>query len=44
MKAENTPGRCRSPIRTYEVKRYEPTTCTEKYSYMLIRPPRFLYN
>lgn len=34
---------CRQP-RTYEMKRYLPNTCIEKYSYMLIRPPRFLYN
>jgi pimeloyl-ACP methyl ester carboxylesterase len=44
MKAEDVAGKSRSPVRTYEVKRYEPTTCIEKYSYMLIRPPRFLYN
>jgi pimeloyl-ACP methyl ester carboxylesterase len=26
------------------MKRYSPSTCIEKYSFMLIRPPRFLYN
>jgi hypothetical protein len=30
--------------RTYEMKRYMPETCIEKYSFMLIRPPRFMYN
>ena len=26
------------------MKRYSPRACIEKYSFMLIRPPRFLYN
>ena len=40
MNENNSPKR----PRTYEMQRYESETCIEKYSYMLIRPPRFTYN
>lgn len=31
-------------IETYHIKYYEPSNYLEKLSYMLIRPPRLLYN
>ena len=40
MNDNNSPRR----PRTYEMQRYVPETCIEKYSFMLIRPPRFTYN
>ena len=40
MNDNNSPKR----PRTYEMQSYTPETCIEKYSFMLIRPPRFTYN
>ena len=33
-----------APPKTMELKRYTSEGCIEKYSYMLVRPPRVLYN